>query len=282
MNPIIQQWLKTYKIVTQQDQDNALKEIIQKIALCGLWRAKFFEKAAFYGGTALRIFYGLDRFSEDLDFSLLQPDPSIQLTPYYHAIKKECELYGFDVVITEKKKQEKTPIQSAFLKTNTILNDLIITSDSHKQLKIKLEIDTLPPNLFETETQYLLQPIEFFVKTYTIPNLFAGKMHAILCRSWKTRVKGRDWYDLIFYIKNHYSLNLSHLHSRLYQSSHLDIATPLTPEKLKTLLHEKIDTVDFEQAKIDIQRFIKDPSRLDVWGKSFFNSLVDHIIMDDV
>jgi len=280
MNPIIQQWLKTYKIVTQQDQDNALKEIIQKIALCGLWRAKFFEKAAFYGGTALRIFYGLDRFSEDLDFSLLQPDPSIQLTPYYHAIKKECELYGFDVVITEKKKQEKTPIQSAFLKTNTILNDLIITSDSHKQLKIKLEIDTLPPNLFETETQYLLQPIEFFVKTYTIPNLFAGKMHAILCRSWKTRVKGRDWYDLIFYIKNHYSLNLLHLHSRLYQSSHLDIATPLTPEKLKTLLHEKIDTVDFEQAKIDIQRFIKDPSRLDVWGKSFFNSLVDHIIMN--
>jgi predicted nucleotidyltransferase component of viral defense system len=280
MNPIIQQWLKTYKVITQQDQDNALKEIIQKIALCGLWRAKFFEKAAFYGGTALRIFYGLDRFSEDLDFSLLQPDPSIQLTPYYHAIKKECELYGFDVVITEKKKQEKTPIQSAFLKTNTILNDLIITSDSHKQLKIKLEIDTLPPNLFETETQYLLQPIEFFVKTYTIPNLFAGKMHAILCRSWKTRVKGRDWYDLIFYIKNHYSLNLLHLHSRLYQSSHLDIATPLTPEKLKTLLHEKIDTVDFEQAKIDIQRFIKDPSRLDVWGKSFFNSLVDHIIMN--
>ncbi len=75
--------LKTYDINNIYDRKNAMKEIMQEIVLCGLSRAGFFKKAAFYGGTALRIFYGLDRFSEDLDFSLETADPAFDLSAYF-------------------------------------------------------------------------------------------------------------------------------------------------------------------------------------------------------
>lgn len=278
MNSIIKSWLESYPIQNSNDKENALKEIIQQIALCGLWRSKFFEHAAFYGGTALRIFYGLDRFSEDLDFSLIKSTPDFNLMPYYQAVKAECEQYGLEVSIVEKQKQSNTGIQSAFIKSDTLFNHLQIRYHRTKQLKIKLEIDISPPGLFQTETRYLLQPIEFLVRIYTIDNLFAGKMHAILCRSWKNRVKGRDWYDFIFYVKHRFPLNLTHLQERLYQSGHLDSSVLVTPNYFKQLLLEKINHVDFDNAKLDIQRFIKDSDRLNVWSKVFFKSIVDQIV----
>ena len=135
MNPIITHWLKQYDIVTDQDYENALKEMIQQIALLGLWRSKFFEKAAFYGGTALRILYGLDRFSEDLDFSLLSPDPQFNLSTYYQAIKQECESYGFETSISDKQKMLPNDIQSAFIKSSTLRQDITIGIKKTKQLK---------------------------------------------------------------------------------------------------------------------------------------------------
>ena len=155
MNSIINSWFESNPIQNSNDEENALKEIIQQIALCGLWRSKFFEHAAFYGGTALRIFYGLDRFSEDLDFSLIKSTPDFNLMPYYQAVTAECEQYGLEVSIVEKQKQSNTGIQSAFIKSDTLFNHLQIRYHRTKQLKIKLEIDISPPGLFQTETRYL-------------------------------------------------------------------------------------------------------------------------------
>src|SRR3989338_1368912 len=161
MDHVILAMLDTYHCVTDVDYENALKEIMQEIALIGLWRAKFFEHAAFYGGTALRILYHLNRFSEDLDFSLLKPSDTFNLHPYLNAIQSELNSFGFDTEILMKNKNIDTPFQSAFLKANTQKHLLQISAPEtirqlihrQKQMKIKVEVDTHPPGNFETETK---------------------------------------------------------------------------------------------------------------------------------
>ncbi|MFH1830554.1 MAG: nucleotidyl transferase AbiEii/AbiGii toxin family protein, partial [Pseudomonadota bacterium] len=202
MHEAIVRMLSRYPSRSTEDTVRALREILQEVALLGLWRSKFFEKAAFYGGTALRIFHGLDRFSEDLDFSLLKPMPSFDLGSYGDALQTEVRAFGFDIKVTSKKKIKESAVQSAFMKADTLKHLLIIKPlmkniaavPRNQKIKIKIEVDTDPPPGFETETQFALQPISFSVRTYALPDLFAGKMHAILCRRWKSRVKGRDWY----------------------------------------------------------------------------------------
>ena len=205
MNPAIASMLERYERRSADDHVNALREILQEIALCGLWRAKFFEHAAFYGGTALRVLYGLDRFSEDMDFSLLAPADDFDLGPYCVAVEEELRAWGFPATLRVKRKTARSAIESAFLKANT--RQLLLTIEAgeiasaihgRRELKVKLEVDTDPPPGFSTETKFLLQPIPFSVKTYDPPSLFAGKMHAVLCRGWGTRVKGRDWYENTF------------------------------------------------------------------------------------
>lgn len=202
------QWdslLSTYNLKTETDYADALREIMQEIALLGLWRARFFDKAAFYGGTALRLFYGLNRYSEDLDFSLLKEDRAFTLKQYFSAIKSELESLGFEVDIVE---GNMGAIESAFIKTNTLHSHLVlgapkyITDKLHaKQLiKIKFEIDINPPQKFKTEIKQILTPIPFTARVYDISSLFSGKLHAILCRAWKTRIKGRDWFDLVWFL----------------------------------------------------------------------------------
>ena len=207
MNDAVARMLARYKPRTTEDYVQALREILQEISLLGLWRSKFFDKAAFYGGTSLRLLYGLDRFSEDLDFLLLKPMPQFTLNSYMQALQREVSSFGFNVHIEKKNKTTENQIQSAFLKTNTARQLLVIEAGEpvvrqipHGQtLKIRIEIDTDPPGGFETETKFLLHPIPFGVRTYVLADLFAGKMHAVLCRRWKNRVKGRDWYDLVWY-----------------------------------------------------------------------------------
>src|SRR3990167_7144587 len=182
MNDSVQSMLEKYKPRSEQDFTNALKEIIQEIALLGLWRAKFYEHAAFYGGSALRILYQLNRFSEDLDFSLLHPHREFSLTPYNHALCEELRAFGFEVEVKTKVKQTDTMIESAFIKANTKIQLMLINApqsvirQTHAmhQLKIKMEVDTDPPPGFQTEVKTLLQPIPFSVKTYIRPDLFAG------------------------------------------------------------------------------------------------------------
>ncbi len=285
MNEAVARMLERYDNHSLEDHLQALREILQEIALLGLWRSKFFDKAAFYGGTALRILYGLDRFSEHMDFSLLSPMDDFDLSVYTTALQKELAAFGFDVRIDQRDKGAESAVQSAFLKANT-LNQLLVIETSEELLKtihrgqilkIKLEIDTDPPPEFETHTRYLLQPIPFAVRTYTLPDLFAGKMHAILCRRWKKRVKGRDWYDLVWYAANHPQLHLAHLEQRMRQSGHWKDRQQLTPELFKQLLHQTVDKLVVDQARKEVEAFIRDQKSLAIWSQAFFQDIADRI-----
>ncbi len=286
MHPAIENMINTYQCHSISDYTNALKEIIQKIALLGLWRAKFFEKTAFYGGTSLRILYGLNRYSEDLDFSLLDVDPGFSLMKYNEAIGTELQSFGFDVTITHKGKKPHSNIESALIKLGaqqqliTVLAPSNLTSAIHKDQKItiKMEVDTNPPLNFETEQKVLFSPISFFVNTFQKPDLLATKIHAILCSAWGTRVKGRDWYDLVWYVGQKIPIRLLHLQTRLEQSGHWEQGKMLTSADVKRLLFEKLKTLDIEQAKNDVTPFISEKSSIDIWSTDFFREVIANLL----
>lgn len=285
MNEALEFMMNRYECKSRKDYENALKEIIQEVTLLGLWRAKFFDKAAFYGVTALRILYGLDRFSEDLDFSLLTKNPNFSLHEYLNAIKIELQGMGFDVMIESKNKEEDSAIKSAFIKAGTKKNMLKIkipfeiNNIIHRDelLKVKLEVDINPPGSFSTEAKILLVPIPFSVNTYVPSDLFAGKMHAILCRPWKNRIKGRDWYDLVWYIARGTPVNLAHLEKRMQQTKHLTKNKKLNHDDLVFLLKEKIAKVDFNQAQKDVLPFLKNTDSVLLWSTDFFIQLVSKL-----
>lgn len=277
---MIKEWIAEYNPQNEEETLSALREIMQEIALAGLSRTDFFDKAAFYGGTALRIFYGLDRFSEDLDFSLLEPNPNFSLESYFPAIVTEFEALGMTVSIQEKDKKIKSPIESAFLKSETIWKELILEDivkqagiKSNKSIKIKIEVDRNPPLGFETEEKLLLRPFSFYVKCFTLPSLLAGKMHALLFRKWKTRVKGRDWYDMEWYIRKGVPLDVSHFLQRAKDTDDWKEEN-ITPEQILELLHSKIEAVSFDNIKEDVVRFIKDDGKLNIWGPTYFKDLI--------
>lgn len=282
MNDAIQQMLARYACKTQDDSINALREILQQIALLGLWRGKFFEHAAFYGGTALRVLYGLDRYSEDLDFSLLQPSKAFSLDAYGQTLRREIASFGFEVSFDVRQKTADSAIESAFLKANTAEQLIVIQASPtalyrNQTLKIKLEIDTDPPSGFDTESRTVLLPTPFAVRVYRRPDLFAGKMHAILCRKWKSRVKGRDWYDLVWYISHHPQLHLSHLEARMRASGDWTGDAALTRSDLFTRLRATIAELDVAQAREETSRFIRDPSTLAIWSPEFFLEIAEKI-----
>ena len=277
----IHQMLKKYSLRSNSDYENALKEIIQEVALLGLWRAKFFEHALFYGGTALRILHQLNRFSEDLDFSLIKPDLSFDFSAYYKAIELELSSQGFDLSVTSKTKVTKSQIESAFIKGNTLQHLLMINAQAKTHpdalLKIKVEIDKDPPMGFATEVIYHLSPIPFSIKTMTLPSLFAGKLHALLFRKQTLNVKGRDWYDLIWYLKNEVPANLTHLKERMLQSADLQSGDNFDEKILQEMLAAKIKATDFDIARKDISPFLSDTTErasLELWSSEFFLALV--------
>jgi len=278
MHEAIAAMLLKYECRERSDYANALREILQEIALLGLWRGKFFERAAFYGGTALRVLYGLDRFSEDMDFSLLEPFDAFDIAGYAGFLRKEAEAFGFDVRFERVEKTAASPIQSAFLKADTRKQLIVIQAadpivhaiPKGQTLKIKLEVDTDPPPGFETQTRYLLQPIPFAVRAFSLLDLFAGKMHAILCRRWKSRVKGRDWYDLIWYAAHHPELHLHHLEQRMRQTKDWLGDAPLTPQKCLELLVDTIRELNVAEARKDVEPFVKHPENLSIWSRGFF------------
>ncbi len=280
---MIKDWIAEYQPKTDRDYQQALREIMQQIALAGLYRGGFFEKAAFYGGTALRIFYGLNRFSEDLDFSLLQSDENFYLNNYLKVIEDEFIAQGMAVSIKTKVKTIQTNIESAFLKSETLWSELILETVlpqfGLKQsigLKIKIEVDTKPPLGFETEEKLLLKPFSFYVKCFAIEDLFAGKMHALLFRKWGNNVKGRDWYDMEWYIRRGTSLNIEHFLLRAKDSGDWEKET-MTEEEFRKLLYDRIETVNLEIAKNDAKRFIADQKALDIWSKNYFKDLIQHL-----
>lgn len=267
---VIEQMLARYPRHTDAQETHALREVMQAIALAGLGRGGFFAKAAFYGGTCLRIFHGLQRFSEDLNFSLLKPDSSFSFAPYLQTLREEFSAFGFEVEIEEKQKTAASDIVSAFLKKTSSRYDLKVSG--RKALKIKFEVDTDPPLGFATEEKLLIQPYSFYVKCFALPDLFAGKMHALLFRQWKNRVKGRDWYDFEWYVRKGTLLNLAHLSERSRQSGHWS-GGDMDKEQFMEILHKRIQSVDFVSARQDVEHFVSDPGQLAIWSRDYFHHL---------
>lgn len=285
MNDIIKRMLQPYKTSTHSDAERAVREILQEITLVGLWRSKFFEHAAFYGGTSLRILYGLDRFSEDLDFTLLQENPAFDWSFFEQNVIEELKSFGFDVTFSEKKKVFESDVRSAFLKTNTHhallqigVKDLT-KSGLHPEttIKIKVEIDTEPVLGFEVEPTYLRDPLPIPIRAVKESSLFAGKLHAALYRAWKSRVKGRDWYDLIWFLRRDTPLNIHYLEMWMRKGGELRPDESLTKEKIQALLNERVEQINLNDAKADVLPFLRDRTQLDLWSVDFFKFWFDKL-----
>ncbi len=282
---IIDQMLKKYELNSIEDKKNAIKEIMQEIVLSGLSRSQFFNEAAFYGGTALRIFHGLNRFSEDLDFSLLVSNPNFSIKPYLSYIKNEVESLGLNVEIEEKEKKQESQIKSVMLKGNIVEQFLVFYPDqehndllhAHEKIRVKFEIDTNPPTDATTELKYRLLPYPYQIRLYDLPSLFAGKIDAVLRRNWKQRVKGRDFYDYIYFLSMDIPVNIKHLKSRLIQSKYILEDFDLNQSSLIDLLNQRFTKVDFEEAKKDVIPFITDVNQVSLWSSDFFISITKNL-----
>ncbi len=285
MNNVIEQMLNNYTIKNINDKINALKEIIQEIVLLGLSRGGFFNEAAFYGGTALRIFYNLDRFSEDLDFALINSNKEFKFNKYFNYIEKELKAYGLNLDISTKQKNTNSNISSAFLKGDTLEHILKFfpNEENHeydhilKNIKIKLEIDINPPKGATYEVKYKLLPSPHQIKIYDKESLFAGKIHAIICRNWNNRIKGRDLYDYIFFLANNCTVNLDLIKNKLIESNYINSKDSFNINKLKELLINKFKQLNYKDAKEDVMPFIKDINILDIWSSDFFIKITEQL-----
>lgn len=268
---VFDQMMSHYEIISETDRRNAIHEVMQEIALAGLYRSGFFEKAAFYGGTCLRIFHSMPRFSEDMDFSLVAKAGSFNLKNYFPAIVAEFKALGRDVLITRKEKSGSGNVESAFLKDNTEVYDL--TFQTERAIKVKIEVDIDPPLEFLTEQKLLLQPFSFMTRCFVLPDMFAGKMHALLFRKWKSRIKGRDWYDFEWYIRHQVPLDFNHLQVRTRQFND----TSMSREDFKKKLINTLASTEIEMVKRDVIPFIKDEKELDIWSNDYFLQLANMI-----
>jgi predicted nucleotidyltransferase component of viral defense system len=279
---ILSSWLDSFQINSTEDLLNAKREIMQELVLAGLSKGGFFEEATFYGGTALRIHYGLNRYSEDLDFSLNYCEPNFSLEKYFEFIQAEFSDLGIDVSVKLKEKRLISPIESAFLKENTYWGLVTINSNfagitNLPHVKIKIEIDRTPPLLFDKQIKTLHKPYIFNVSTMTLESLFAGKMHAVLYRAWRNREKGRDWYDFDWYVKKGVALNLEQLKDRAVNSNHLQNNDELEMKNFQTILKNRIERLNINSVKEDILPFIPNPSDLNLWSKQYFLDLAEKI-----
>lgn len=273
---IFDEMVAAYNPQNAEQRLNAQHQAMQQIVLAGLHKGGFFEHAAFYGGTCLRIFHNLPRFSEDMDFSLTEKNPAIHLENYFQAIQDVFAFTGKEVVITKKEKLNFGRVESAFLKEDTSAYDIAFRTE--KTIKVKIELDTDPPLLFDTEQKLMMKPYSLMVRCFTLPDLFAGKMHALVYRNWKTRIKGRDWYDFEWYIRNNVPLNFAHLQERIREFSGQEVSK----DEFMQLLRERLSTADINQVKQDVLPFVDRPSDLNIWSNDYFLQLADRIRFDIV
>ena len=272
MMTIFDEMVAAYNPQNATQKTNAQHQVMQQIVLAGLQKGGFFEHAAFYGGTCLRIFHGLPRFSEDMDFTLVEKNPAIHLENYFQPIREVFALTGKDVVITKKEKLHFGRVESAFLKEDTAAYDIAFQTE--KTIKVKIELDTNPPLLFDTEQKLMMQPYSTMIRCLTLPDLFAGKMHALVFRNWKTRIKGRDWYDFEWYIRHNIPLHFAHLQERIREFNGQEV----TRDEFMHLLRERLANANISQAKEDVLPFVNNPSELDIWSNEYFGLLADRLI----
>lgn len=270
-NEIYDNMLSAYGVTTEQERRNAIFEANQQVILAGLYNGGFFDVAAFYGGTCLRIFHGLQRFSEDMDFSLLTPNDKFDFTKYFQPIIDEFAIVGREVEIKKKDKKSFGKVESAFLKDNTDVYDVSFQTD--KSIKIKIEVDTQPPLNFGTEQKLLLQPHSFMTRCFILPDLFARKIHALVYRGWKNRVKGRDWYDFEWYVRHNVPLDFAHFAERVRQFNNEEIRQEVFMAKLK----DRLASADINQVKNDALPFVRNPNELDIWSNDYFVQLADMV-----
>lgn len=271
MRDIYQSMLADYDLSSVQGKRNATFEVNQQIILAGLHNGGFFQHAAFYGGTCLRIFHGLERFSEDMDFSLLSPDANFDFTHYFQPIVEQFALLGRNVEITQKDKRNFGKVESAFLKDTTEVYN--VSFQTEKAIKIKIEVDTNPPLRFQTEQRLLLLPTSFMTRCFTLPDLIAGKMHALTFRAWGNRVKGRDWYDFEWYVRHKVALDFPHLQERIRQFNGVEMSREEFIAELKT----RLTLADMKQVKADVLPFVRNPHELDIWSNDYFLQLAQMI-----
>ena len=207
-----------------------------------------------------------------MDFSLTEKRSDIHIEDFFPAIIEEFHLAGHGVNIIKKDKKIFGRLESAFLKENTEAYD--IKFQTKKTVKVKIELDTDPPLAFDTEQLVLQQPYSFMTRCFTLPDLYAGKMHALVYRAWQRRVKGRDWYDFEWYVRWNVPLDFTHLQERIREFSGQEI----TKEEFMNLLREKLASTDIEQVKEDVTRFVENPHELDIWSNDYFLQLADRIV----
>ena len=277
MAGIFEDMLSRYETSSSESMRNATLEVIQQVTLAGLQRGGFFDKAAFYGGTCLRIFHGLRRFSEDMDFTLLRKNETFDIEDYFPAIISEFQSLGREVYITKKDKKNFGKVESAFLKDNTEVYNLSFQTEKSYKIKIEIEIDTDPPLGFKTEPKLLLQPFSFFTRTLSLPDLYAGKMHALIFRTWKNRVKGRDWYDFEWYVRNGIKLDFSHFKERTLEFNGLGI----TKDEFMRLLKNRFNETDIEMVKRDVRPYLTDPREIEIWSNDYFLQLANMIKFEE-
>lgn len=271
---IFDEMVEQYHPQNDAERTSVQREVMQKMALAGLNRGGFFNHAAFYGGTCLRIFHGLKRFSEDMDFSLTEKNDQIHIENYFQAIVDEFKMVGMPVEIVKKDKKIFGRVESAFLKEGTEAYD--IKFQTRKTMKIKIELDTNPPLCFSTEQKLIMQPYSFPIRCFILPDLYAGKMHALVYRAWKRRIKGRDWYDFEWYVRNRVPLDFKHLKERIREFNNNDVSK----EEFMTALREKLANTDINLVKQDVLSYIENDHELDIWSNEYFLQLADMIIFD--
>ena len=278
---VIRNRIKSYSPRSIQEEENAIKEIYQEIALSGLSRQGFFKLAGFQGGTCLRIIHQLNRFSEDLDFILLRPDKTFVWDAYLKGLEEEFAMYGVNLQVLSPSRMDQT-IQRAVLKDSSFLKVLQLDYErnrSNKQtISIKFELDVNPPKASNFETHILDFPLPFSVVTQDQTSLFASKCHALLCRKF---VKGRDWYDFLWYVGNQISINYEHLKYALMQTGHwpYEPCKMMDKKYLIELLSKKVRSIDWDAAASDVNPLLKpiDRDMLREWTEEFFLSYVEKL-----
>lgn len=277
---MIQDRLNSYSCKSEVEEEQAIREITQEVALAALGRTDFFKYAAFQGGTCLRIFYGLNRFSEDMDFILKEPDLSFELKPHLHALTDELEAYGYNIEVADRSKMDVT-VRKAFLKDDSIGKVLQLNYRNQtgplRKIRIKFEVDTNPPSGSELEIKYHDFPFVSSVVVQDKPSLFAGKVHALLCRKY---VKGRDWYDFLWYTSQGVKINYQFLSSAINQQG------PWKEQNIKvdlnwcrSELENKIRAMDWKATVLDVRRFVRvaEQPSLDLWSKELFRAQLEKL-----
>ena len=274
MNELYEKMLSAYDQSTDSARRNAIYEVSQQIVLAGLADGGFFNKAAIYGGTCLHIFHGLNRFSEDMDFTLLKEDSSFNFEQYFQPVIDQFALVGRKVEIKKKDKKSFGKVESAFLKDTTDVYD--ISFQTERSIKVKIEVDTVPLLKFATEQKILLQPKSFMTRCVALPDLYAGKMHALVFRAWKNRIKGRDWYDFEWYVRNGIPLDWNHLHERILQFN----GQEMTLDEFRSALRGRLGRADISRVKEDVLPFLNNPGELNIWSNDYFLQLADMMKID--